>query len=90
MHQRAGLVVLLFGLLEKKDYLCTILQDEGFASIEMLKEISRWEIPDGTPNSVEALPNDKILMAFGDQIISFSFDGFEKELLSTVKFWRWI
>ena len=67
--------------LPRKDYLCTILQDEGICFNRDAEEITRWEIPDGTPNSVEALHNDKILMAFGDKVVSYSFDGFRERIV---------
>jgi hypothetical protein len=67
--------------LPRKDFICTILQDEGICFNRDAEEIVRWEIPDGTPNAVETLPNDKILMAFGDKIITYSFDGFRERVV---------
>jgi hypothetical protein len=45
--------------------------------------LARWEIPDGTPNSVEVLKNDKILMAFGDEIVQYNYDGFRDRVVMT-------
>ena len=67
--------------LPKHDYICTILQDEGICFNRDAEELTRWEIKDGTPNAVEVLPNDKILMAFGDEIVSYAFDGFRERTI---------
>jgi hypothetical protein len=67
--------------LPKKEYLCTILQDEGICFNQEAEELTRWTIKDGTPNAVEVLPNDKILMAFGSNIVSFDYDGFRDRVI---------
>lgn len=73
--------------LPKREIICTILQDEGICFNLDAEELSRWEIPDGTPNAVEVIKNDKILMAFGDKVVRYAHDGFrdrvimDKELL---------
>ena len=67
--------------LPKRELICTILQDEGICFNLDAEEISRWEIPDGTPNAVEVLSNDKILMAFGDKIIRYAHDGFRDRVI---------
>ena len=67
--------------LPKKDYICTILQDEGICFNRDAEELNRWPIPDGTPNAVEVLKNDKILMAFGDKIVAYTFDGFRDRVI---------
>lgn len=67
--------------LPKRDLVCTILQDEGICFNRDAEELARWPIPDGTPNSVEVLKNDKILMAFGDEIVQYNFDGFRDRVV---------
>jgi sugar lactone lactonase YvrE len=71
--------------LPKRDYICTILQDEGICFNRDAEELSRWTIPDGTPNSVEVVKNDKILMAFGDKIVAYTFDGFRDRVIMDSK-----
>lgn len=71
--------------LPKRDYICTILQDEGICFNRDAEELHRWEIPDGTPNAVEVLPNDKILMAFGDTVVAYTFDGFRDRVIMDSK-----
>jgi hypothetical protein len=71
--------------LPKRDYICTILQDEGICFNRDAEELSRWTISDGTPNAVEVLPNDKILMAFGDKIVAYTFDGFRDRVIMDSK-----
>jgi hypothetical protein len=69
--------------LPKKDYLCAVIQDQGAcfnrSTGDQIGE--SWEIEDGTPNALEVLPNDTLLLAFGDKIISYAFDGFRKKVL---------
>ncbi|MGC6509160.1 MAG: NADase-type glycan-binding domain-containing protein [Myxococcota bacterium] len=69
--------------LPKKNYLCAIVQDQGSCfSRETGDQIGEsWTIEDGSPNALEVLRNDTILMAFGDKIISYAFDGFRKKVL---------
>ena len=67
--------------LPKRDYICTILQDEGICFNRDAEELNRWPIPDGTPNAVEVLKNDKILMAFGDKIVAYNYDGFRDRVV---------
>ncbi len=73
------------GYLPKRDLICTILQDEGVCFNRDAEELHRWEIEDGTPNAVEVLPNDKILMAFGDKIVAYTFDGFRDRVIMDAK-----
>lgn len=67
--------------LPQKDYICTILQDEGICFNREAEEMNRWPIKDGTPNAVEVVKNDVILMAFGDTIVSYAFDGFRNRIV---------
>ena len=37
------------------------------------------------PHAVEVLKNDKILMAFGDKIVAYNFDGFRDCVIMDAK-----
>ena len=67
--------------LPKRQLICTLLQDEGICFNLEAEELHRWEIPDGTPNAVEVVKNDKILMAFGDKIVRYAHDGFRDRII---------
>ena len=73
----------LSGLFAKENYLCAIIQDQGACFDRSTGDQigDSWTIEDGTPNAVEVLRNDTILMVFGDKVISYAFDGFRKKVL---------
>lgn len=60
----------------KKKQLLTILEDEAVVYDLESEELGRWEVEDGTPNAVEVMPNGRLLMAFGREIIMYNMDGF--------------
>jgi len=60
----------------KKKQLLTIMEDEAVVYTLESEEVARWEVADGTPNAVEVMPNGKLLMAFGREVIMYSMDGF--------------
>ena len=60
----------------KTKTLLAIMEDEAVAYTLESEEVGRWEVADGTPNAVEVLPNGKLLMAFGREVIMYSMDGF--------------
>jgi NHL repeat len=61
-----------------KEQIIAIIGDEAITFRPDSEEVARWEIKDGTPNAVEVLPNGKLLMAFGDQVIEYATDGFRQ------------
>jgi hypothetical protein len=60
----------------KKSLLLTIMEDEAVVYTLESEEVARWGVVDGTPNAVEVMPNGKLLMAFGREVIMYSMDGF--------------
>jgi hypothetical protein len=66
--------------LPRKKIICAIIQDQGSCYTLDAEEISRWEIPDGTPTAVEVYKG-KMLLSFNDQVISYSHDGFRHQIL---------
>jgi hypothetical protein len=68
--------------LDKLDALLVIVQDQAILYNLDSEEISRWEIEDGTPNAVEVdRKGKKLLMAFGDEVVSYTHDGFRDRTL---------
>jgi len=63
--------------LPKMEALLVILQDQAILYGLDSEELTRWEIEDGTPNAVEVdRKGKKLLMAFGDEIVVYTHDGF--------------
>ena len=67
--------------IKKKKVLCAIIQDHGACYNKEAEKLHEWEIKDGTPTAVEVMKNGKLLMAFNDQVISYSPDGFRHRVL---------
>lgn len=69
--------------LPKHDYLCPVIQDQGacFDRVSGEQIGETWDVPDGTPNALEVLTNDTLLLVFGNKIIGYAFDGFRKKVL---------
>ncbi len=61
---------------EKTKTLLTIIEEQAVVYNLESEELARWEISDGTPNAVEVLPNGRILMAFGRDVLQYNMDGF--------------
>jgi hypothetical protein len=60
----------------KSKVLVAIVQDEAVSYTLDSEEVARWNIKDGTPNAVVAMPKGYLLLAYGDQVIRYSMDGF--------------
>lgn len=60
----------------KSEVLVAIVQDEAVSYRLDSEEVARWGIKDGTPNAVVAMPKGYLLLAYGDQLIRYSMDGF--------------
>lgn len=67
--------------LKKKKALCAIIQDSGSCYKLNAEQISKFDITDGVPTSVESLPNGKMLFSYSDKVVLYSFDGFRHKVV---------
>lgn len=62
--------------LPKQKRLVAILGNEAVTFDLASEELTRWRIPDGTPNGVDVGPDSRIYMVFGPKVVTFNPDGF--------------
>ncbi len=61
---------------KRKGKIVVTWRDECFVYNMQSEELERWEIWDGRPNGMEVLPNGKLAMLFGPDMVMYSLDGF--------------
>jgi hypothetical protein len=71
--------------LKKKKALCAIIQSSGSCYKLNAEQISKFDISDGVPTSVESLPNGKMLFSYSDKVVMYSFDGFRHKIVMDQK-----
>ena len=81
--QNGGTAYLTY--LKKKKALCAIIQDSGSCYKLDAEQISKFDISDGVPTSVESLPNGKMLFSYSDKVVLYSFDGFRHKVVMDQK-----
>lgn len=62
--------------LPKKDLIVTIVGNDAVVYGRDSEKLSQFVIKDGTPNAVVAGTDNKLYMAFGDEVITYNTDGF--------------
>lgn len=62
--------------LPKKDLIVAIVGNDAVVYQRDSEKLSQFVIKDGTPNAVVAGTDNKLYMAFGDQVITYNTDGF--------------
>ena len=77
--QNGGTAYLTY--LKKKKALCAIIQDSGACYKLDSEQLSKFDIEDGVPTSVESLPNGKMLFSYSDKVVLYSFDGFRHKVV---------
>ena len=62
--------------LPKKDFIVAIIGNDAVVYGRDSEKLSEFVIKDGTPNAVAAGTDNKLYMAFGDEVITYNTDGF--------------
>lgn len=62
--------------LPKKKQIIAIIGNDATVYDLNSEKLGQWVIKDGTPNAVEVGEDQKLYMAFGDEIITYNADGF--------------
>lgn len=62
--------------LPKKEQFIVIIGNDAVVYDMKSEKVGEFVIKDGTPNAVEVGPDQKLYMAFGDEIITYNADGF--------------
>ncbi len=62
--------------LPKKKLIIAIIGNDAIVQDLKSEKVGSFVIKDGTPNAVEVGPDERLYMAFGDEIVTYNSDGF--------------
>lgn len=65
----------------KKQLVVVLWNREGIVYNMLGEEVGRWEIQDGTPNSVVVEKSGKLLLVYRNQIVRYDLDGFRYQVV---------